>query len=191
MTISTDDVIAKVTASAFGQPLVTNVMRGHVVEAMIALALEPEWRWCSGDYAAWDFERADGLRMEVRQSAYQQSWVHAPHVKISRRFDIEPREYAWEGAYRKELTGRAAHVYVFAYHDVRDGTADQRDPGQWAFYVVPTTTLPDQKSIALNKLQMLTSPTGLEGLLEITRRLLPLSASGRQNVGEHAASLLR
>lgn len=84
MTIDKEDVIAKVTASAFGQPLVTNVLRGHVVEAMVALALEPEWRWCSGDYAAWDFERADGLRMEVRQSAYRQSWVQAPHLKVSR-----------------------------------------------------------------------------------------------------------
>lgn len=164
MTISTNDVIAKITASAFGQPLVTNVMRGHVVEAMIALALEPEWRWCSGDYAAWDFERADGLRMEVRQSAYRQSWVHAPHVKVSRAFDIAPRKYAWEGAYRKELTGRAAQVYVFAYHDVRDDTADQRDPGQWAFYVVPTIDLPNAQSIRLTRLQKFVEPVWLDRL---------------------------
>lgn len=166
MTIDKEDVIAKVTASAFGQPLVTNVLRGHVVEAMVALALEPEWRWCSGDYAAWDFERADGLRMEVRQSAYRQSWVQAPHLKVSRGFDIAPRKYAWECANRKELTERAAQVYVFAYHDVRDVTADHREPAQWVFFVVPTSALPDQKSIRLTRLQLLAKPVRLVSLKE-------------------------
>lgn len=36
------DVIAKVSQVAFGKPLVTNVLRGHVAEAIIALALEPD-----------------------------------------------------------------------------------------------------------------------------------------------------
>lgn len=172
MKFSKDDVIAKVAASAFGQPLLTNELRGHVVEAMIALALEPEWSWCSGDYAAWDFERTDGVRMEIRQSAYRQSWAHAPHVKISRGFDIAPRKFAWEGAYRKELTERAAQIYVFAYHDVRDDTADQRDPDQWEFYVVPTSALPDQKSIRLTRLQKLAEPVKLSDLVETIAKVI-------------------
>lgn len=115
--------------------------------------------------------------MEVRQSAYRQSWVHAPHVKVSRGFDIAPRKYAWEGAYRKELTGRAAQVYVFAYHDVRDDTADQRDPGQWAFYVVASGDLPDQKSIRLTQLEKLVDAVKLSGLQEEVRAAIARSGA--------------
>lgn len=175
MRLGIEDVVAKVSASAFGTPLVTNVLRGHVVEAVIALALEPEWRWCSADYAAWDFERGDGLRLEVRQSAFRQSWVTEPHIKIVRRFDIGARKYAWEGSVRSALSGRAAQVYVFAYHDVRDDTADHRDPKQWEFYVVPASLLPHAKSISIAGVRRIAEPISL---LDRSERLRLIEAGG-------------
>ena len=68
------EVVAKAADAAFGKPLVTNVLRAQLVEAMIALVLVPEWHWCGADYAPCDFERADDLRLEVKQSAARQSW---------------------------------------------------------------------------------------------------------------------
>jgi hypothetical protein len=42
--IGVADVVARVSDAAFGRSMMMNVPRGHVVEAMVALALEPEWR---------------------------------------------------------------------------------------------------------------------------------------------------
>ena len=84
-----DDVIAKVSQAAFGSALVTNVLRGQVAEAIVALVLEPEWNWCSADYSGWDFERADGLRLEVKQSAAMQSWSTGKPSKAI--FDVAAR----------------------------------------------------------------------------------------------------
>jgi hypothetical protein len=61
--IGVADVVARVSDAAFGRPRVMNVPRGHVVEAMVALALEAEWRWCAADHASWDFEHEAGVRL--------------------------------------------------------------------------------------------------------------------------------
>jgi len=61
--IGVADVVARVSDAAFGRSMMMNVPRGHVVEAMVALALEPEWRWCAADHASWDFEHETGVRL--------------------------------------------------------------------------------------------------------------------------------
>jgi hypothetical protein len=38
---------------------------------------------------------------------------------------------------------------VFAYHPIRDDSADHREPSQWQLYVVPTKQLPATKRIGL------------------------------------------
>jgi hypothetical protein len=50
-----------------------------------------------------------------------------------------------------------AHIYVFAYHPIRDDHADHRDPQQWQFHVVPTIRLPDTKRISLKKVAQLSA----------------------------------
>lgn len=56
-------VIARLTRRLFGSPILLNSLRGEVVEEMVAMALEPEWEHCAGDWAAFDFrERRSGLR---------------------------------------------------------------------------------------------------------------------------------
>lgn len=159
-----DDVIARVVDAAFGRPLVTNVLRGHVVEAMIALALEPNWQWCASDYSAWDFERANGTRLEVKQSSWLQTWDAPAHGKVYPSFDIRTRSGRWEGPKFVSELGRAAHIYAFAYHGIRDETADHRDPRQWEFYVVPTRALPPIKKIALSGVRALATAVDLYGL---------------------------
>jgi hypothetical protein len=155
-----DDVVQKVTQATFGGPLVTNVLRGHLVEAIIAMALEPDWEWCSGDYASWDFQcRNTGTRLEVKQSAAKQSWVLNPYSKPSSpRFDIAARTGRWEtdGVFVRER-GRAAHVYIFAHHPLTDEGADHRDPMQWRFYVVAEKDLPTAKSIGLEPVKAISN----------------------------------
>ena len=50
-----------------GTPLIRNDIRGELVEEMVAVALEPEWQLCAGDWAAVDLKQADGpLRIQVK-----------------------------------------------------------------------------------------------------------------------------
>lgn len=148
-TSSIDDIKRRVSDAAFGRPLVTNVLRGLVAEAIVASALEPEWNWCSEDYASWDFERADGLKLEVKQSAARQSWATTgPPSKC--RFDIRARKGRWEGQDWVPEPGRNADIYVFAHHPLADGSADHRDPAQWTFYVVEAKRLPDAATMGLS-----------------------------------------
>ena len=162
------DVVAKVSQVAFGKPLVTNVLRGHVAEAIIALALEPEWNWCSADYAGWDFDRPDGIRLEVKQSAAMQSWSTGKPSKAI--FDVAARTGYWEGGTEWiAKAGRPAHLYVFAHHSIYGDAADHRDPMQWEFYVVPSNALPDVKKLGLATISTLTSAVSITELADTVR----------------------
>jgi hypothetical protein len=162
-----DHIIERVSREAFGRPLVTNVLRGHVVEAIIASALEPQWIWCSNDYSSWDFERSDGFRLEVKQSAARQTWAPPAHGNIRTSFDIKKRTGRWEGATFLEEPGRAAHIYLFAFNPRVDESTDHRDPRQWEFYVVPTIQLPDTQRISLSAVRALAGCTAYCELLHV------------------------
>jgi len=151
-------IYAKTAAAAFGNPIVPNAFRGTLVEIIVDTALSPNnWRMCSGDWGGWDFEHADGCRLEVKQSAALQTW--AATTKPAPRFDIRPRTGYYEGGVKwVARPGRCANIYVCAYHPVVDASADHRDPSQWQFYVVATDRLPRQKTIALSILSLLAEP---------------------------------
>ncbi len=44
------DVTTRLTHRLFGAPLLRNSIRGEWVEEMVAVALEPEWALCAGDW---------------------------------------------------------------------------------------------------------------------------------------------
>jgi hypothetical protein len=167
----TADVVAKVTDAAFGRPLINNVLRGQVAEAIVALALEPEWNWCSADYAPWDFDRADGVRLEVKQSAYRQSWQTAPGVKIAPAFDVKARKQFWDGTAYVASNRRAADIYVLAYHGRADDSADHRDPHQWEFYVLPSHAIPPVSRIGLGSVRKLTIGVSFAELADKVREI--------------------
>lgn len=162
---SAEDIQRKVAAAAFGRPLITNVHRGMVAEAIVAAALEPEWRWCSEDYSSWDFERSDGAKLEVKQSAARQSWAAADAKPSACSFDIASRTGRWEnGVEWIAEPGRSAHIYVFAHHPVVGETADHRDPAQWQFYVIATQRLPHTRRLSLIRLRSLGEACTFENL---------------------------
>ena len=158
-------VFEKASKSAFGNPLITNINRGLIAEAIVALAIEPEWHWVSSDYSGWDFEHPDGVRLEVKQSAVLQSWNDNGSLSKA-SFDIAPRTGRYEGQIWVEEKGRAAQIYIFAHHVIYDETTDHRDPAQWEFYVIAASALPNQKTISLSPLKSLCKPCGFDSLLE-------------------------
>jgi hypothetical protein len=190
MKIMPESVVQLATQSAFGRPLVTNVHRSMLVEAMVALALQPVWRWCSADYASHDFVNEAGMRLEVKQSAALQSW-NAQSRKISKsQFDIAMRTGEYIGENWHAGLRRNADIYVFAHHPVFDGTADHRDPEQWNFHVVAESRLPNGRSIRLSRVQDIAPVCRLTGLADqvalvsrmITDEIAPRPAEGPREV---------
>ncbi len=164
---SADEVLIRASAALFGKPLVVNVWRAVLVESIINLTLPREWSWCATDYASWDFQHADGTRLEVKQSAARQSWKSVGRTNVA-RFDIAARLSTWDGTIWVPAASplRHADFYVLAYHPVTDDTADHRNPRQWVFYVVPTFRLPTMRSISLQAVQRLTGPVSCDQLAE-------------------------
>jgi hypothetical protein len=171
-TSPTADQIANAAARlAFGGPVVNNVHRGLIAEVIVEHALMPGWKRPDGDWASFDLH--DGkFGLEIKQSAARQTWrPSAGQQQNTRppRFDIAPRtgRYDQSGKWH-DGRGRAAAIYVFAWHGVNDAACDQRDPLQWAFAVVPASRLPPtQKSLSWPAAVAL-APAGVVDWLGIT-----------------------
>jgi hypothetical protein len=160
-----DEIRAKASTAAFGNPLIENSFRGFVVEIIVGSALGSTWRLCSADWYGWDFEHASGCRLEVKQSAARQTWA-APKKPSPPSFDIRERTGYYEGAEWIKKAGRLAQIYVFAYHPIRNDSADHRDPSQWRFHVVPAKQLPASKTIGLVRVALLSDAVPWIGLSE-------------------------
>ena len=155
----------------YDKSVMNNTHRAHFVECLIALALGEQWQltWQQGwDWAAWDLESKSRVRLEVKQAAARQSWDPAETPRRVPRFDIAPRDGYWtgEGSQWKDLPGRHADIYVFAWHGEPNAElCDQRNTDQWLFYVVPEKDLPDnQKSLGLTALDKLVAPCRIDEL---------------------------
>ena len=112
-----------------------NVTRGVLAEFLVAAAV--------GDPSplrhAWDnfdVTTPDGIRVEVKSSAYLQSWRQKAHSQIvfggltGREWSAETNEMAEQRTVR-------ADVYVFAFHTLREPEAyDALDLSHWEFRVL-------------------------------------------------------
>ena len=139
-----------------GSDLLHNAFRGQLAEYLVAQALgchtstRPGWN-------EYDLLTPDGIRLEVKSSAYVQSWQQDRHS--SPRFSIRAAcRYGEHG--REDTPKRHAAVYVFALlHHRERSSIDPLDLAQWTFYVLPTTTLDracsGQKMISLGALKTL------------------------------------
>lgn len=107
-------------------------------------------------WEAYDIETSSGIRVEVKASAYVQTWGQRALSKII--FGIRPTR-AWDpttNVFAKD-SQRQANVYVFAVLAERNQTnVDPLNLAQWQFYVLPTSVLNDraplQKTINLSSL---------------------------------------
>lgn len=138
--------------------IVSNSERGILAEYLVRCAVHAPSP-CRIEWDAVDVISPEGIRIEVKSSAYLQTWKQE---KLSRiRFDIAPKN-AWdsvENSYASQRI-RSADVYVFCLFNSKDpDTANPMDLAQWEFYVLATSVLnelvPKQKSISLTSLQKL------------------------------------
>jgi hypothetical protein len=165
-------VINRLSQRLFGSPILRNDVRGEAVEEIVGMALEPQWKLCSGDWAAYDlihFTR--GIRVQVKQSAARQTWHKGECPPPKPRFSIAEKTGRWEGGDKWiAQRSRNADIFVFAWHPLMGDDTDHRRPDQWTFYVVPETALPQQGSISLTGIERLASPVRIESLaIELAR----------------------
>jgi hypothetical protein len=168
--------------------LVSNASRGILAEYLIGravgapLGVREEW-------AVYDLKSSSGVAIEVKSSAYLQSWHQERLSAIT--FGCAKR-LGWNPITGKQDTVPCRHsdVYVFALLAHQDqATLNPLDVSQWEFYVVPTAWLDARKrsqhSITLPSLRRDFESVTYEGLaaaVEATaaehRRLRPAAASG-------------
>lgn len=172
------DVIARLTARLYASPILRNDIRGEVVEEIVAMALEPEWMLCSGDWASCDLRHsASGLRIQVKQSAARQSWHKDKCPPPKPRFSISEKKGRYEEGDRWiEDRSRNADIFLFAWHPISDAFADHRDPTQWEFYVMAEAALPRQSSISLAGIRRIALPVRFAELPEAVALIADQSA---------------
>lgn len=135
-----------------------NRNRGALAEYIVAEALGikeiPSTSWES-----YDMETSDGIKVEIKTSAYVQAWkqekLSSPSFGIAKKQGWVGDTNEWDGKHT-----RHADVYIFCLlHHKDKETADPLNPTQWTFYLVRTSLLnlelPEGKSIGLSTLQTL------------------------------------
>lgn len=135
--------------------LVGNTERGKLAEYIVAMALNIT-QGVSVSWNKYDLLSKEGIRIEVKTSAYLQSWNQQSLSKIS--FGIQPT-YGWNSITNEYDTEkkRQSDVYVFCVLNHKDqATLNPLDISQWEFYVLSTATLnnvaPTKKTISLKSL---------------------------------------
>ncbi len=136
--------------------IVSNTMRGLLAEYIVSSALEGA-AGVRTEWDAYDVRTAHGLKVEVKSSAYIQSWAQKKHSANS--FGIRPTQ-GWEAStnvYTSERK-RQADVYVFCLLAHTDQeTLNPMELEQWRFWVVATASLDErlggQKTLSLSTLQ--------------------------------------
>ena len=144
-----------------GSDIVTNTNRGILAEYLVAKALgivgQDSYR---EQWASYDLETKDGISIEVKSSAYLQSWGQDKLSKPS--FGIR-KTLEWDNKLNtySDKSEHQADLYIFALlaHQTKQ-TVNPLDVSQWEFYVLPTKNLdelkPEQNTITLSSLQKLT-----------------------------------
>lgn len=155
------EVIFSNIRSKFDVPVMQNNLRGLWVEVMISELLGCDWKHTGDDWAAWDIEGPNNVRIEVKQSARAQSWGISKKPPI---FSIAAAKghYPDGTTYVENATGRRfADIYIFAWHDGQD----QRQVSEWQFFVIDERQLPpSQKTLSLSRVKKLATAVSASGL---------------------------
>jgi hypothetical protein len=139
--------------------LLSNATRGRFAEFIVGAAIGCDLKKVRDEWAEYDLISPEGIRIEVKSSAFIQSWDQKNFSKIS--FSIR-NSNSWDPETGKYNTNksRPSDAYVFCLlHHKDQATVNPLDLDQWSFYVVPTSLLneklPAASTISLNKLEKL------------------------------------
>ena len=135
--------------------LLTNTTRGILAEYIVATDLGVDGILCN-DWESYDLTSKNGIKIEVKSSAYIQTWHQTNFSKIT--YSIKPAT-KWNPATNKfdGIPQRHSDYYVFCllYHKNKE-TINPLNLDQWTFYILATkildNELANQKTITLGRL---------------------------------------
>ena len=140
--------------------LISNTERGKFAEYLVSLAMKCA-DGVSDAWNAYDIHSPEDIKIEVKSSAYLQTW---PQIELSTiLFSIrQARAYDYENIILNEEVKRQSDVYVFCVENCQDqDIVNPLDLSQWDFYVVATRTLNEefgsQKTLTLKAIEKLGS----------------------------------
>ena len=133
--------------------LVSNTERGKLAEYLVAKAMGCGTQ-ISQTWESYDLLSPEGIKIEVKTSAYIQSWKQKAFSKIS--FGIAKTKF-WDGPDYVGEKKRHADVYVFCVLKHKDQeTINPLELAQWDFYPVATrklnTSFENQETVSLGSL---------------------------------------
>ena len=137
--------------------LLSNSTRGIFAEFIVATALEIDLTKVREEWEAYDLETKEGIKIEIKTSAYLQTWFQDDYSKII--FSIKPAS-SWSAKTNELLTIKARYsdIYIFCLLNHKDkNTVNPLNLSQWVFYVLSTKKINkyfgDKKSISLKTLE--------------------------------------
>lgn len=156
--------------------IASNSERGKLAEFIVSCAVNAPSPYRI-EWDAVDVVSEDGIRIEVKSSAYLQSWKCNKLSKI--QFDIAPKK-SWDSKNNRyyETMGRNSDVYVFCLFACQNpSVANPLDLDQWEFFVLSTKVLNDsipmQKTISMRSLLKLGAvKTNFHGLSSIIHKAI-------------------
>ncbi|TKJ28307.1 hypothetical protein [Blastococcus sp. CCUG 61487] len=159
-----------------------NTVRPMMAEFLVAQALDAVGR-PRVEWEAYDVVTPDGIRVEVKSSAYVQAWAQARPSEI--RFGgLNGR--TWDAAGYASGSSYNADVYVFALETAPDHESyDPLDLDQWKFWVLPRRAVEGtgQKGLALSRVEaMAGEPVPYSGLRDAVRAAAAMAQSPVEGV---------
>ncbi|TYP95431.1 hypothetical protein LX73_0735 [Fodinibius salinus] len=153
-----EDVHNKVIDLMYSTHILNNSHRGDVAEALVMMALGDEWNFVGLGWHPWDLQYGSGpdrIRIQVKNIALQQIWGETKSPTLVFGWKSNPPSYFERDNPGVEIEdeGYFCDLFVFCLHLVSDeDNADQVDPQQWSFLVIPTEDLRSKrKSMVLSK----------------------------------------
>ncbi|MDR3230229.1 MAG: hypothetical protein LBT65_02220 [Synergistaceae bacterium] len=136
----------------------SNAERGKFAEYLVSLAMRCA-DGISEEWSAYDILTHEGIKIEIKTSAYLQTWAHKELSII--RFNIAP-SHAWDSKTNRfdAEYKRQSDIYVFCVENHQNqSTLNPLDLDQWDFYPLLTSVLDkavaDQKTISIQGVQKL------------------------------------
>lgn len=153
-----NEIIDMVAKHIYSERIINNSHRGDIVEMMVLAALGDEWTFVGLGWHPWDLQRGTGgkrVRIQVKQCAALQIWGTTKNLMLKFGWKKKAPEYFFRDNPGEEIEaeGWFCDVFVFGLHLETDMVrADQVDPAQWKFLVIPTCDLrPGQDSMHLTE----------------------------------------
>lgn len=167
--VTSDQIKKRMFDEVFDQTLMDNTFRGFWCEYMIAEALGKDCKAVGAGWNAWDLQIGESedefpkrVRIQVKNSARLQIWNRSTGKLSDCQFNLtfrkRPDYFARDTPNTPcEEYGFLCDLYILCLHKEDNvNEADQTDPKQWVFYLVPvvgefSAVTPAERAYALDQ----------------------------------------